>query len=67
MLSDQYVGVTKGADEFEYESKFKKDFEGLCSIETTKIFTENCNLRVVKVDGAIQRYVTFFNAFLFAE
>ena len=67
MLSDQYIGVTKGSSEFEYESKFKTDFEGLCKIETTRIFTENCNIRVLNANGAIQRFVTFYNAFLFAE
>lgn len=67
MLTDQYVGVTKGANEFNYETAYQKAFEGFCKIETTRIFTENCNLRVVKRDGAIKRFVTFYNAFLFAE
>lgn len=69
MLKDQFIGVSKGADEFTYESNYKKDFEAKCKIETTRIFTENCNIRVLWVEEgkAIRRFVTFFNAFLFAE
>lgn len=68
MLQQPMIGVDQGSEEFTYEKKYYDKFIESCKIETTKPFgKENCNLRVLKVNGPIKRFVTIYNSFLYSE
>ena len=70
MINDQYVGVTRGGTENEYEKSNYDKFIETCKIETTQNYPtvgkdiNICNLRVIKKTGSIQRFVTIYNTYL---
>jgi len=70
MISDQYIGVTRGGTENEYEKSYNDKFIETCKIETTQNYPtigkdiKICNLRVIKKTGSIQRFVTIYNTYL---